>query len=269
MISSKPFFQSNKPLNFGHRGLAGEYPENTILSYQKAIEAGADILEMDVQLTSDNRLVVFHDDTLERMTNGSGILKEKSLTDIKKLNVGSEFIPAHTGGQNIYPFKNAELKIPLLSEVFSEFPKCRFNIDIKQHEKKVSEALYETIKEFKLTEKVLVASDDYKTISYFRSISKNETATGASYREVAKFLLLKKLNLLKHSRFEMDALQVPESYSGIRIITESFIREAHKKNIAVHPWTINEKDDMERLLRWGVDGIMSDYRNRLNAILNK
>jgi len=269
MISSKPFFQSDKPLNFGHRGFAGEYPENTILSYQKAIEAGADILEMDVQLTTDNKLVVFHDDTLERMTNGSGIVKEKSLSEIKKVNVGCVFIPGHEVGQNQYPFKNAEIKIPLLSEVFSEFPNCRFNIDIKQHEKKVSEALLGIIKEFKLTEKVLVASDDFKTISYFRNISKGEFATGASYREVAKFLLLERLNLLKHARFEADALQVPESYSGIRIISEKFIREAHKMNIAVHPWTINEKVDMERLLRWGVDGIMTDFPDRLSSILQK
>ncbi len=77
MNSSKPFFQSNKPLNFGHRGFAGKYPENTMLSFRKAIEAGADILEMDVHLTSDNKLVVFHDDTLERMTSGEGKVSEK------------------------------------------------------------------------------------------------------------------------------------------------------------------------------------------------
>lgn len=91
MISTKPFFKSDKPLNFGHRGFAGQYPENTILSFQKAIESGADVLEMDVQLTTDNQLIVFHDDTLDRMTSGHGIVKEKSLTEIKKVNVGCEF----------------------------------------------------------------------------------------------------------------------------------------------------------------------------------
>ena len=269
MISSKPFFQLNRPLNFGHRGFAGQYPENTILSYQKAIEAGANVLEMDVQLTRDNKLVVFHDDTLDRMTNGNGKVQEKSLVEIKKLNVGCEFIPHTLCGKNSKPFKNLELKVPLLSEVFNEFPLFRFNIDIKQHEKKVCEALFETIKEFGLSEKVLVASDDYKTIKYFRSISKGNIATGASYREVANFMFLKRINMLNRFPYEADAFQIPEKYYGLRILSENFISEAHKKNIAVHPWTINEKSDMERLLNWGVDGIMTDYPDRLNSVLNK
>ena len=101
MISSKPFFESDKPLNFGHRGFAGKYPENTILSYQKAIEAGSDVLEMDVRLTRDNELVVFHDDTLDRITNSSGKVQEKSLSEIKKINVGCNFI-LKENGKNIF-----------------------------------------------------------------------------------------------------------------------------------------------------------------------
>lgn len=268
MTSSKPFFQSDKPLNFGHRGFAGQYPENTILSYQKAIDAGADILEMDIQLTSDNKLLVFHDDTLDRMTNGTGNVQEKSLVEIKKLNVGCN-TPFQGNGKDIFPFKNSELKVPLLSEVFNAFPKYRFNIDIKQHEKKVSEALLGTIKEFKFEDKVLAASDDYQTIKYFRSLSKGTIATGASYREVGHFVFLKSIKMLKRFPYEADAFQIPETYCGIRIITESLINEAHKKNIAVHPWTINETDDMKRLLNWGVDGIMTDFPDRLNAILSK
>lgn len=267
MTSTKPFFQSDKPLNFGHRGFAGQYPENTILSYQKAIEAGSDVLEMDVQLTSDNKLIVFHDDTLDRMTSGIGKVQEKSLIEIKKVNVGSNFI-LQENGKNSCPFKNSELKVPLLSEVFNEFKQYRFNIDIKQHEKKVCEALFETIKEFKFKEKVLVASDDYETIKYFRSLSKEEIATGASYREVANFIFYKSINMLKRFHIEADAFQIPEKYFEIRILTENLIIEAHKKNIAVHPWTINEKADMERLLRWGVDGIMTDFPDRLDEILN-
>jgi len=267
MISSKPFFKSDKPLNFGHRGFAGQYPENTILSYQKAIEAGSDVLEMDVQLTGDNKLVVFHDDILDRMTSGTGKVKEKSFIEVKKVNVGCKFI-FQENGKTTYPFENSELKIPLLNEVFSEFPKRRFNIDIKQHEKKVADALFETIKEFQLSEKVLVASDDYETIKYFRNISKGEIATGASYREVGNFILYKSLNMLKQFHLEADALQIPEKYYGIRIITKNLIVEAHKKNIAVHPWTINENEDMERLLSWGVDGVMTDFPDRLNTILN-
>jgi len=269
MISSKPFFKSDKPLNFGHRGFAGNYPENTVLSYLKAVEAGADVLEMDVHLTNDNKVIVFHDDTLERMTNGNGKISGKSLNEIKNVNVGCEFNPHNQDKNQNFPFKNAGLKIPLLTEVFNELPQYRFNIDIKQHEKKVCEALLEIVKEFKLTEKVLVASDDYETIKYFRSISKGEIATGASYREVGNFILCKSLNMLKRFNFEADAFQIPEHYYGIRILTENLISEAHKKNVAVHPWTINKKEDMQRLLRWGVDGIMTDFPDRLSLILNK
>ncbi len=161
------------------------------------------------------------------------------------------------------------MKVPLLSDVFSEFHNFRFNIDIKHHEIKVCDAMLGLIKEFKLTERVLVASDDYKILKYFRSISKENIATGASYREVANFLFLKRFGRLKNAHFEADALQIPESYYGIRILSESLIAEAHKKNIAVHPWTINEIDDMERILHWGVDGVMTDFPDRLNSVLKK
>lgn len=268
MISSKPFFQSAKPLNFGHRGFAGQYPEHTLLSYQKAIAAGADVLELDVRLTNDNVLVLIHDETLDRTSNGKGKVKEKSLDEIKKLNVGCKF-SLDQNGITCFPFKDAKFKIPSLAEVFNEFKQYRFNIDVKQHEKKVCEALFQLIKEFKMSEQVLVASDDYATINNFRILSKGEIATAASFREVGNFMLFKSINNLKRFHLEADALQIPEKYFGIRILTESLIQEAHKKNIAVHPWTINEKADMERLLRWGVDGIITDFPDILNIMLNK
>ncbi len=268
MISSKPFFQSGKTLNFGHRGFAGQYPEHTLLSYREAIAAGADVLELDVRLTNDNRLVLMHDATLDRTTNGKGKVKEKSSDEIKKLNVGCKF-SLQENGNTCFPFKDAGLKIPSLAEVFDEFKQYRFNIDIKQHEKKICESLFQLIKEFKMTEQVLVASDDYETISYFRTLSNGEIATAASFREVGNFMLFKSINNLKRFHLEADALQIPEKYFGVRILTESLIQEAHKKNIAVHPWTINEKADMKRLLCWGVDGIITDFPDVLSGVINE
>lgn len=226
------------------------------------MESGADVLELDVHLTKDNELVVIHDPTLERTTNGRGKIKEKTLSEIKTCDAGCKF-SENENGKIHFPLSPTVLKVPALTEVFAEFPKMKFNIDIKQHDKKACEALLKKIREFNLSEKVLVASDHYKTICYFRKISNREIATGASIREVGYFLVLLKMGISSEFYFEGDALQIPESYWGVRFLNEDFISKAHEINLPVHVWTVNIKEDMIRLLKWGVDGIMTNYPSLL------
>lgn len=265
-MSEKPFFKHSKPLNFAHRGFSGKFPEHTFLSFRNAIAAGAEALELDVRLTRDNRLMIIHDETLERTTNGSGYVRDNYFIDLEKLNAGYKFLI--DGKKQVYPsLKEDDLRIPSLSQLFNEFPKCRFNIDIKQNDKKTCEILWDLIREYKIQDKVLVASDNHETIKYFRNVSKGNTATAASFKEVGNFILHKGLGILKRLNFDADAMQIPEHYFGVRLLSEKFIQEAHKKNIFIHIWTVNQKADMERLLKWGVDGIMTDFPDTLNELL--
>ncbi len=258
MTSQKSFFNNGKKLIFGHRGFSGNYPENTLVSFQSALDAGAIVLELDVHLSKDNKLMVIHDKTLDRTTNGSGKINNFTSLELGKFNAGCKFSISY-GKEIIFPFREKELPVPSLEELFEKFPEAKFNVDLKQHDKKTCETFLTLIKDFNMEEKVLAASDDFETINYFRKISGGKTATGASYREILSFLLSKNKLNSRWFPFEADALQIPEKYFGIRILTEKLIQEAHKKNVEVHAWVINKKEDITRLFNWGIDGIMSDF----------
>lgn len=265
MNDVKPFLNPANPLNFGHRGFAAKFPENTLLSFQEAIEAGADVLELDVHLSMDDHLIIIHDETVNRTTNGNGLVRKKTISELKKLDAAYHY---KNNDKNAYPFRNLQIKISTLSELFAEIPHIKFNIDIKQHDKKTCEILLGTIREFKMENQVLAVSSDYDTISYFRKISQNQIATGASSKEIKKFLFGDNLPFWK-CNFEADALQVPEWYYGFKIVTKNFIRKAHNKNIAVHAWTVNEEDSIKDLLILGIDGIMTDYPDVLRKTISK
>ncbi|MCE9537677.1 MAG: glycerophosphodiester phosphodiesterase [Bacteroidetes bacterium] len=268
MIAQKSFFKHDKPLNFAHRGFSGQFPENTLLSFRNAAKNGANVLELDVHLSSDNKLMVIHDETLDRTTNETGNVNEKSFSYLEKLDASCKFYI--DGKTKLFTsVKDDELKIPALSQLFSEFPQFRFNIEIKESDYKTCEVLWDLIQEFKMEEKVLVISSDYKTINYFRNLSKGSTATGASSKEVIKYLLYNTFGMLNRLHFEADAMQIPEYYLGIRLVSKKFIEKAHKKNIFIHVWTINLKPDMVRLLNFGVDGIMTDFPNILNEAVSE
>jgi glycerophosphoryl diester phosphodiesterase len=261
------FFETHAagPLVIAHRGGAGLWPENTMYAFEEARKLGVDVIETDVRSTADGALVVIHDARVERTTDGAGSVNEMTLSELKKLDAGYRW--SSDGGKS-FPFRGRGLTVPTLEEVFRAFPQMSFNIEPKQETPSIIEPLCRLIRAREMTNRIVIGSFSHALIEKFRRACP-EIATSASPAEVSQFLALSKGAREASYKPAMQALQVPEYAGGLRVLTESFVEAAHRHNLKVHAWTVNERADMRRLLEIGVDGLMTDYPDRLLELLDR
>lgn len=246
-------------LVIAHRGGCGLAPENTIPAIRNAVEMGVDVIEMDVQLTKDGALVVIHDSTVNRVTNAAGTVRSYTLAELKRLDAGYNWT---SDGENTHPYRGQGITIPTLSEVFDTFPDVRKSIEIKQPDTAAAIALCELIAECDQTDRVLVASVYGEAMDHFRRICP-DVATSASKSEATLFFVLSMFRMGLVYSPSAVALQVPEYSDEMHIVTRGFIDAAHDRNMEVHVWTVNKIADMRRMIDAGVDGIITDYPDRL------
>jgi glycerophosphoryl diester phosphodiesterase len=262
-ISDHLYFKPDKFLAIAHRGGRSLGPENTLYTFKRAVELGTDVLEMDLQTTSDGALVILHDREVERTTNGKGAVDSFTLSELKKLDAGFRWSPDNSRS---YPLRNKGVTIPTLTEVFKAFPDTRINIEIKSSQVNTIQNFCRTIRDHGMSEKVMVACFDSGKLGEFRSLCPEvATSTGAS--EAAMFYWLQWANLESAYSPSAQALQIPEVYGQYRIATRRFLDAAHARNMRVHVWTVNDIESMQQLIDLGVDGIMTDYPERLEKIL--
>lgn len=248
-----------------HRGGAGLWPENTMLSFERARDLGVDVIELDVQSTSDGALIVMHDATVDRTTDGTGHVNDLTLAEIKKLDAGSRWSP---DGMKTFPWRGQGVKVPTLEEVFTRLPEMRFNIEPKQERPSLAKPLCGMIREKGMINKIIVGSFRQTVLDEFRRECP-EVATSASPNEVSEFIgLYKAKRDARHSPV-MKALQVPEYFGGVQVLNKDFVEAAHLRSLQVHAWTVNETASMRRLIEIGVDGIMTDYPDRLMSLLGR
>jgi glycerophosphoryl diester phosphodiesterase len=264
-VSDHPYFYPDKFLVIAHRGGRSLGPESTLYTYRKAVKLGVDVLEMDVRSTRDGQLIILHDETVARTTNATGPVENYSLVDLKKLDAAHRWSPDN--GQT-FPQRNKGIKIPTLDEVFNAFPQTRINLEIKDARSSTIESLCRLVRDHQMTEKVMVASFDADSLKEFRSLCP-QVATSAGASEVMLFYGLQKVYLEAAYSPDAQALQVPETFRDLRVVNRRFIEAAHARNMGVQVWTVNDIDSMKRLLKLGVDGIMTDYPQRLLELLKK
>lgn len=270
-MPAHPFFTvADQPvLVIAHQGGEGLRPSNTMSAFENAVALGVDMLETDVHATADGELVLIHDDTVDRTTNGSGALREMSLAEVQALDAG--YYWTDDNGQS-YPYRGQGLTIPTLRELLTAFPHMRFNVEIKQVEPPIAAPLCDLIRELGMEEQLLVASFSEVAMMAFREVCP-EVATSMVQGEIIPFFVLNKLWLGATYQPQVEAIQVPEFRGGIvpwgdlRVINGRFIRDAQRHNVEFHVWTVNETADMERMLDWGVDGIITDRPDRLLELL--
>ena len=177
VVSPRPFLQGPRPLAFAHRGGSLLWPENTMLAFRGAVEMGYRYLETDLHATRDGALVLIHDDTLERTTNGSGPAWEHTLTELKLFDAGYHFSP---DGGLTYPYRGQGVTVPTLEEVMEAFPEVRLNVEIKQEQPPAVAAVADFIEKRGLHDRLLVASFRDRVIRDFRSASGGAVATSAA-----------------------------------------------------------------------------------------
>jgi glycerophosphoryl diester phosphodiesterase len=263
-----PYFKQDthgRPLVIAHRGGAGLWPENTLHAFERAAELGVDVIETDVRATADGELVLIHDDTLNRTTDGAGRVPVLTLAELKRLDAAYRWSP--DGGRS-FPLRGRGLTVPTLREVFAALPSMRFNIEPKHSEPSIAAPLCRLIREHGMESRVMVAAFRDAAMEQFRRECP-EVATSASTAEVAGFLALQRTGLADSYGPRMQALQVPERAGSLRVLSAEFVASAHARNLRVHAWTVNAEDDMRRLISFGVDGVMTDYPDRLLKLLGR
>jgi glycerophosphoryl diester phosphodiesterase len=250
MSELHPFLQYDGVLAFAHQGGNNEHPENTMAAFQNAVDLGYRYLETDAQITSDGVLICMHDETLDRMTDSKGTISEMPWEEVRKARI--------TGGHPIVR----------LDELWTTFPGIRLNIDAKSNP--VVEPLiawFEQVDEF---DRVCLGSFGPKRLRRFRKHFGSKLCTALGIIDVG---------LLRFNSWSIplpgvdgDVAQVPVKQQivgpvRVPITDRRFVDKAHDKGIHVHVWTIDEAEEMNRLLDLGVDGLMSDFPGRAFAVL--
>jgi glycerophosphoryl diester phosphodiesterase len=253
---------AGSPLLIAHRGGSGLKPENTLAAFLDADSLWkADMIELDVHATADGHCVVIHDPTVDRTTNGSGAVAAMTLVELQELDAGYHFTP---DGGNTFPLRGQRIHVPTIEEVFAALPSMRFTVELKTAAAQVP--LFRAITEYQATNRVIAAGERnaYRTLFHaYRG------AISASLEQALPFYLMHRLRLTAFFRMRADVVQMPEYYRGRRMLTPRLVADAHARGIAVHIWTVNDIADMHRLLDWGVDGLISDYPDRLAQVLHE
>lgn len=240
-----PFLDHPGPLAFAHRGGAGDWPENTMPAFEHAVALGYRYLETDVHATADGVLLAFHDDRLDRVTDRTG--------EIAALP-HAEVAAARVAGQE---------PIPLLEDLLGAFPDVRVNIDPKADSS--VEPLIAAIERTGALDRVCIGSFSDQRLRTMRARLGPGLCTSMGPQEVAR-LRLDAVSGRTHPT-AAACIQVPERAKGVVVTNAAMVRAAHRAGLQVHVWTVDDPDDMTRLLDLGVDGLMTDRPAVLKEVL--
>ncbi|HEY5110732.1 MAG TPA: glycerophosphodiester phosphodiesterase [Acidimicrobiales bacterium] len=267
-----------KVIAFAHQGGSFEGPSSTLAAIAHALEVGASAVELDVHATKDRHLVVCHDETVDRTTNHHGEIASLTLAELREMDNAYWWIE----GDVVSPGKDdseyllrgrapsdEHYGVATLEEVSEAFPEVLLNLDIKRTSPDVAgyeELLADELRRLERTGSVMVASFHDEAIQRFRTFAP-AVATSAATNESAAFYF----SLVEGSPVVPSAcaFQLPATYGDIEVVTASFIEAAHEADMAVHVWTINDVEEMARLLNLGVDGLVSDRPTPLAALLKE
>ncbi len=248
----RPALSAERPLIFAHRGGAALAPENTLAAFQNGVDLGADALELDIRLTADGELVVIHDETVDRTTDGAGKVIDKTVAELKQLDAGYRFT-----SDGAYPFRGKGVVIPTLTEVLRAFPDRIINIDIKDPLPAAADRLVDVIDAADAQDRIIVGSFHNDILRRF-SRSAPGIAAIAGANETRLFTVLQRLGLTRLHRPLGDIYEIPPASGVFRLDTPRFITRAHALNQRVVYWTIDDPAEMRRLLERGADGIITD-----------
>ena len=253
---------ADRVLNIAHRGGRAERPEHTLVAYDHAREAGADVLELDVHATADGVLVVMHDDTVDRTTDGEGLIQELTLKEIKALDAGYDF--SEDGGAT-FPYRGMGLEVPTLEEVFEAHPDAAYVIEIKQASPSIVAPFLELCQQAQVHDQMVASAFAASTLEEIRE-QDPQMPTNFGVTEVLAFLAVTDETAAEYVP-PGQFLQVPPEQSGIPILTPAFIERAAQFELKVHAWTINDETEMQELIDLGVDGLITDHPTVLGGLL--
>ncbi|NIV38846.1 MAG: glycerophosphodiester phosphodiesterase [Anaerolineae bacterium] len=249
-MSGKSFYL-DRPLNFAHRGASRQAPENTLAAFLLAVELGADGIELDVQLSRDGEVVVIHDFVLETTTNGAGPVRERTLAELRELDAGRQFADTYAGQQ-----------IPTLQEVIDTVgDRLLLNIELKTaswRDDGLAGAVVQAIEHNLLLHRTVVSSFNPLALRRVRKLSSN-IRTGLLY---APDLPLPLSRPWARHLLELDAIHPHHS-----LVDDSYVPWARERGYRVHTWTVDDPGRMRRLMRLGVDILITNRPDLFRKVL--
>jgi glycerophosphoryl diester phosphodiesterase len=246
-----PVLRRDRPLVFAHRGGARLAPENTVAAFREGLARGADGLELDVRLSRDGVVVVHHDASVDRTTDGRGRVADLTADALAGLDAGCRFLVA---GRT--PFRGRAGGVPTLGAVLAAFPDTPIIIELKGTDARDAVAVIAEIRRAGASGRVCLGGYAWPPLAAARAAAP-EIATSAA-REEVRWALYRSWVGISPGRVGYRGFQVPEMSGRTRVVSPRFVRAAHRAGLAVQVWTVDEEDDIRRLLSWGVDAIISD-----------
>jgi glycerophosphoryl diester phosphodiesterase len=255
------------PWIIAHGGSKQLFPENTMMAFNGSVQIGIDALEMDVTITKDDILVTHHDLTIDRMSDGTGNVRDYTYQELLQFNFGENFQDV----EGNYPYQEDTIPVGKLEDVFIAYGNIPLMVEIKDRGddgKKAAEVLKSMIQTHQIQEIVVVAFDA-ATLSYFYEITNGEILIGTSEEETKDFVFtgLSAFEYLYQPTASVVA--IPTSNSGINLASRRIINSAHRRNMAVHYWTINDKETMKDLIEKGADGLITDRPDLMKEVLEE
>lgn len=245
-------FEATQPLVFAHRGGAALAPENTLTAFERGLALGADGLELDVHLSRDGIPVVIHDRTLERTTSGTGPVAALTAVELAALDAGARF-----GADQGFPFRERGHGVPTLEAVLGRCPGARIIIEMKYGTAALARAVVDVVRRMGAGARVCLGSFQQEALDTARQIAP-EVATSASQPEARWTLHRSWVRWPFAAARPYAAFQVPERAGRLRVVSPSFVRQAHREGQVVQVWVVDTEADAMRLLDWRVDGLISD-----------
>ncbi|PGK33939.1 glycerophosphodiester phosphodiesterase [Bacillus anthracis] len=256
---TKAINQSNHIKNIAHRGASAYAPEHTIQAYTLGQQLKGDYIEIDLQMTKDGHLVAMHDETVNRTTNGAGIVKEHTLEEIKQLNAGSFFNEKYP---TLAKKEYEKAKVPTLEEIIEMFGHhANYYIETKSPDEYpgMEEKLVEIINHYEMQDKVIIQSFSKESLQKIHSLDVNIP--------LVQLLPYKKAVQSTESEIKKYKTYCIGLGMNYKYIDAAYVKKIKKHGLEVHPFTVDNETDMKKLLLWGVDGMFTNYPDRLHSVL--
>lgn len=249
-----------------HGGAQGYAPADTIAAFDLALEQGADTLEMDLQLTADDRVVVIHDATVDRTTDGAGAVRDLTLAEIQALDAGWGF----EGPDGDHPWRDRGVRIPTFAEVLDRYPDTPLIVELKTDAgPAIIDPVIDLVREHGRDDGSLVLASFSRDYLDPVRAALPDVPTNMPESETTAFYVRQLVGLHPWWSPPGELFQVPEVHEGRQVVTPRFVDAAERLGIGVQVWTVNEPEQMHRLLDAGVHGIMTDVPDRLVEVLQE
>ncbi len=260
--ASHPWYEGfEKPIILAHQGGMEEWPSCTMYAFRRAREAGSDVLDLDLQMTRDGVLVLMHDTTVNRTTDGTGAVAEMTWEELKKLDAAYNF----TVDAKSFHLRGKGIGVPRLIDVLEEFPDWKLQIEVKKAPLSLAKKLSEVLKEYQAEEKILLSCFDENMMAELRRQCPG-VATSATPSEIRLFTLAAFCHLEGVISPKYSSLQVPLRASGWSLVTPRTVAAARSRGLKVIPWTIDTEADVEICRQAGVDGFNTNFPTKMERV---